>query len=1052
MRKFTIFILNLLFAVPGYTKTASITKARVLADHYFSSYSRNVAQELENSFSVQYKDITVYHVFNYQGGGFVVVAASDAVTPILAQSNEGFIDQNITNPAAKYWFESYSKEIVHIISANLDNTETLKEWNSILSKSSEQSIFDVGPLLTTEWDQGEWYNYYCPVESSGPGGHAVAGCVATSMAQIMKFYNFPKRGFLSHSYEVPNYGNQTANFAQNTYNWDAMGKTANSSSYQDIAMLIYYAGVSTDMNYSLSKSGASSENVPLALTKYFNYDPSSIKKVSKVDYTDIEWNDLLKSELQAFRPVYYVGYGVDGHAWVCDGWQQSSDMFHMNWGWSGKEDGWYRIGQLNTISGSYNKDNEAVIGIKPGNPNLVVRITNLNHNQLIACNSSVTVDCSVLKGTPNAVNLYVDNIKIYTTNQLIFKYNLLTKDYTIGTHIIKVEAVNSTDTSYHEVTVRNSEWISQASAFSKPSRGISYMHAVDSLVVWATAYDESSGFFPNKEFTHTENGGETWKSGIISGCDGLGPSMIFALNSDTVYCPMYRQSGTNPQGIYLTVDGGNTWNRQTSASFSDPASFPNVVHFFDQNNGFCMGDPIGGEYEIYTTVNAGVTWTRIVVDSIPNPLLNETGIAGYYSAFGDKAWFGTTKGRVYWTNNRGKSWNVSTTTLSGKSVDVEFADQFHGLAQDKESNTTGTLSETFDGGISWKAVNITGQIGTNDFCFVPGTENTWVSTGIKIGSTGNALYGVFYSYDGGHSWFPFELNKEDQMNKVDFVSPETGWASGFNASATAGGMFRFVGKMQSKKFLNPVTGLIAKVTGKKVSLEWNAPATDTFSGYNVYRNDTLLTEIPVKIKNYNEIEVAYGTQSYCVAAVYPTGESEPQCADAFIMSPIKNLLATVTDGMCVVKLKWDAPPIGVGEFDVDYYVYRNDVLLEFCNSTYSGDCPFVPLSGKQTYCVVAKYKSVESEAVCTDAWIPTGISEYETDVVVYPNPANEMITIETSKSFNKVFIYNLLGQEIYYYSNPENYLIIPTTEIPPGIYILQIDIGNKTDVRKISIN
>jgi hypothetical protein len=383
MRNFSIIFLCLLFTVSGYAKTATITKARTLADHYFSNYSSKAAQELENSFSVQYNGTIVYHVFNYQGGGFVVVAASDAVTPILAQSNEGSIEVNITNPAAKYWFESYSKEIEYIITNNLDNTETLKEWNSILSRSSEKSMDDVGPLLTTAWDQEEWYNFYCPPEPTGPGGHVYAGCTATAMAQIMKYYNFPEKGFLAHSYEVPNYGTQTVNFGESTYNWGSMGNTANSSSYQDIATLIYHAGVSDDMVYNMSGSGASTPNVPWALTTYFNYNPSFIKYVKKADYTDNDWKELLKAELHFSRPVLYVGYGnVSGHTWVCDGWRSSDDMFHMNWGWSGKENGWFRVGELNTKIGGYNKDNELVIGIKPGNPNMVVRITNLNPNHL----------------------------------------------------------------------------------------------------------------------------------------------------------------------------------------------------------------------------------------------------------------------------------------------------------------------------------------------------------------------------------------------------------------------------------------------------------------------------------------------------------------------------------------------------------------------------------------------------------------------------------------------------------------------------------------------
>ena len=288
MRKFTIIFLSLLLVFSGFSKTANISKARILADHYFSSYSGIVAQELENSFSVQYHGTTVYHVFNYQGGGFVVVAASDAVTPILAQSNEGSIEVNITNPATKYWFESYCKEIEYIITNDLDNTETLKEWNSILSKSSEKSINDVGPLLTTTWDQSEWYNYYCPDNPYIPGAHVPAGCVATAMGQIMKYHNFPAKGVLSHSYVNENYGTQAANFGNSTYNWNAMGNSANDSNYMDISLLLYHAGVSVDMEYGLGSSGARSEFVPWALTNYFYYDPLTIGIAQKANYTDIE--------------------------------------------------------------------------------------------------------------------------------------------------------------------------------------------------------------------------------------------------------------------------------------------------------------------------------------------------------------------------------------------------------------------------------------------------------------------------------------------------------------------------------------------------------------------------------------------------------------------------------------------------------------------------------------------------------------------------------------------------------------------------------------------
>jgi hypothetical protein len=127
MRKFSILLLILLFTVYGNTKTVNIGDARLVADNYISYFGGKINIALRNSFSVQYNGITVYHVFNYIGGGFVVIAADDAVIPVLAQSNEGYIDQNISNPNAKYWFDSYSKEIGQLL---LLDPITPKHWNN----------------------------------------------------------------------------------------------------------------------------------------------------------------------------------------------------------------------------------------------------------------------------------------------------------------------------------------------------------------------------------------------------------------------------------------------------------------------------------------------------------------------------------------------------------------------------------------------------------------------------------------------------------------------------------------------------------------------------------------------------------------------------------------------------------------------------------------------------------------------------------------------------------------------------------------------------------
>ena len=868
-------------------------KASQVANNYFAQYSGKSMQAIESSFSKSYDGITTYYVFNYVGGGFVVVSADDAAIPVLAQSNEGFIENEITNPSVKFMFDSYSKEIAFAVSSNLDNSATIGEWTSILNNSffTDAATLDVTPLLTCIWDQGQYYNYYCPTYTGYPNsaGKALTGCVATAMGQVMKFHNFPAKGVLSHTYTDDNCGQQTANFGITNYNFPAMGNTATAGSYQEIAKLLYHTGVSVDMDYGIPNagSGAFSQDVPWAMATYFNYDQATIKYKAKSEYTNTTWVALLKSELDASRPMYFSGSGSDGgHAWVCDGYRNSDNKFHMNWGWSGSSNGYFTVTSTISAGGfTFNATTFAVVcGITPGNPDLIVRFTDLPESSLVPFGSQLDINCSVVEGTPSAVKLYINDQLVFTTTQTTFTYPWATASAGLGAHTLKVEAINATDTVFHKVTVNLSEWIPQESGFEEPWRGIKYMHAVDSNVVWATAYDGdgSNGTDVIQEYTRTVDGGTTWTQGIINGTAGLEPAMIFAMNKDTAYVPMYKTSGSLPMGIYVTKNGGTSWSRQSSASFSNASSFPNVVHFFNANDGFCMGDPINNEYELYTTSNGGTTWTLVPAANIPNPLTGEFGVVGYYSSFGDNIWFGTNMGRVYRSNNKGLNWAVSTTTLgSATYVDVEFRNELHGLAQNKSEGSTGAFSETFDGGVTWTDVISTGDIGTADFCFVPGTENTWVSTE----SNSARVLGAAYSFDGGHSWVHAGGTESDQFLAVDFVNDHCGWAGTFNVDATTGGMFKFIGILQPFTVLSPVTNLVAEPIGNSVGLTWSEPATLPLS-YNIYRNDTLLGNSTTAF--YTDSPVANGQQNYCVTAVYDLGESLETCTMAWITVGVPN--------------------------------------------------------------------------------------------------------------------------------------------------------------------
>jgi hypothetical protein len=278
-------------------------------------------------------------------------------------------------PNLQEWLMGYEQQIQYAIDENIEPfEETASEWSTLLSGGAiaPKSTTAVNPLIQTQWDQSPYYNELCPTNYYVSNEHTVTGCVATAMAQVMKYWNYPAHGSGYHSYQC-NFGTQSANFAGTTYDWSHMPNqlSASSSATQinAIATLMYHCGVSVDMNYGFSSNGgssASTPNVADALISYFKYD-NSTHYVLRTSYSDNNWISLLKTELNAGRPIVYRGQGaMGGHAFACDGYN-SSNNFHFNWGWSGYCDGYYSINNLTPSAYNFTSNQGAVIGIKPSN-------------------------------------------------------------------------------------------------------------------------------------------------------------------------------------------------------------------------------------------------------------------------------------------------------------------------------------------------------------------------------------------------------------------------------------------------------------------------------------------------------------------------------------------------------------------------------------------------------------------------------------------------------------------------------------------------------------
>lgn len=371
MRK-TLFLMMTLALFVGQLIAAPVgeEQARQLGLKYVQSHAgRQVA-----NLTLAYTQMTesgnpAVYVFNYENGS-VFVSADDVARPILCCTDEPF-DMAVVPDGLAYYLRYYARQIEFARENNLEpEMEVTSEWRHVAADGFENdnrsTRGDIAPLISTNWNQDYPYNAYCPTGHGGPQGHAYAGCVATAMSMVMKKWNWPDHGQGSHSYTPDTYPEQSVDFENTYYQWSSMPNSCNNSNYQAVATLMYHCGVSVDMMYGGSASGAYSQDVPGAIHDYFRYTEHATR-LERDLYSKAEWEQMLIRNLEYDFPLYYSGSDTDGgHAFVCCGYRQSDNKFYFNWGWSGAMNNYYAIDALNTYSGHFNQGQAAIFDFIPG--------------------------------------------------------------------------------------------------------------------------------------------------------------------------------------------------------------------------------------------------------------------------------------------------------------------------------------------------------------------------------------------------------------------------------------------------------------------------------------------------------------------------------------------------------------------------------------------------------------------------------------------------------------------------------------------------------------
>lgn len=381
---FLLVLHQLTFAAPR-----TFRQAQAIAERQAAKLGIVIAQEAMTQSRSRYatpskakSDPTApYYVFaNGEDKGFTIVSGDDRLPEIVGYADHGTYNENQMPNGLKAYLKAYEQMATAIENGDENALKADAERRALITMSTYIPA-KVEPLLgDINWDQNNPYNGLCPEYRTGK--HCVTGCVATAMAQVMRYYKYPEKlqnkieGYTTKSYGYELKGAEMGE----AYDWSNMldTYTSNQSYTQEqadaVAKLMYHCGLAAKMDYA--PDGSSAYLSPQVLAHYFGYDADLMQKVYRYQFRLSEWRKLIETELLAARPIIYGGTSSSaGHQFVCDG-ADGNGLYHINWGWNGMGNGYYDLTILDpdyhgtgggTTADGFNKGTEMLIGIAPDN-------------------------------------------------------------------------------------------------------------------------------------------------------------------------------------------------------------------------------------------------------------------------------------------------------------------------------------------------------------------------------------------------------------------------------------------------------------------------------------------------------------------------------------------------------------------------------------------------------------------------------------------------------------------------------------------------------------
>ena len=381
--------------------TAAQTIARDFLMHNSRNFMAPSAQLklLHAEVNSKQADKAVYYVFA-TSNSFVIVSGEDRARQILAWGDDA-LDMTNLPQNMKYWLSYYKCQLEFL----QDNPDIV-----VSSSAPQRAATSVLPLITANWSQNTPYWNECPAYGTDT---CYTGCPATSLSMVFYYWKYPKQQTLvAPAYLSPSYGVMLQELPPTVFDWNNMIDNYTAGNYTEaqataVAHLMRYIGQVGEMDYTISGSGAYLKDI-LRAVQHFEYDQSA-QMLFKTDdlgyenYSDTQWGNLIQQELMAGRPIVYCAYDNytgAGHAFNVDGYDATSDTYHINWGWNGRGNAYFAMNAFSYQDYTFGTGQQMIIGIQPPegymNPRLQVYPTVVDMQSYI---NKSAVETLSLKGT-----------------------------------------------------------------------------------------------------------------------------------------------------------------------------------------------------------------------------------------------------------------------------------------------------------------------------------------------------------------------------------------------------------------------------------------------------------------------------------------------------------------------------------------------------------------------------------------------------------------------------------------------------------------------------